>query len=107
MQPIPSSGELTGKYYLSLAAAFVRGKLSSVPDGTNEAIVRHGLEQGLRLHKFKRSSIFPMSRRIMDPFSRIVVGYHGGRTGLSGCRLLTRKSLFPPLDPRDPRIRAG
>jgi ubiquinone/menaquinone biosynthesis C-methylase UbiE len=53
------------RYYLDLAAAFVRGKLPNVPDAPNAELVRWGLQMGLRLHKFKRTSELPRVRKVL------------------------------------------
>lgn len=59
------SGDLGARYYLDFAAAFVRGKLPDAPKTAPEELVRLGLERGLRLHKFKRSSTLPRVRRVL------------------------------------------
>jgi ubiquinone/menaquinone biosynthesis C-methylase UbiE len=56
---------LPERYYLDLAAAFIRGKLPDAPEQLSpEMTFRHGQEQGLRLHKFKRSQELPRARRV-------------------------------------------
>jgi ubiquinone/menaquinone biosynthesis C-methylase UbiE len=57
--------DLAARYYLDLAAAFVRGKLPDAPDLPAADLVRHGLAAGLRLHKFKRSALLPRVRRVL------------------------------------------
>jgi ubiquinone/menaquinone biosynthesis C-methylase UbiE len=57
--------DLAGRYYLDLAAAFVRGKLPDAPDGTPAELVRRGQSAGLRLHKFKRTGQLPRVRRVL------------------------------------------
>jgi hypothetical protein len=50
--------EMEAPYYISLAAAFVRGKLSLAPDAaspSDDELIQLGLRAGLRLHKFKRT----------------------------------------------------
>ena len=63
-QPDPATEE-PGRYYLDLAAAFVRGSLPGVPDGSPEEQVRLGREAGLRLHRFKRTADLPRVRRVL------------------------------------------
>src|SRR5438132_153094 len=64
MSPDPEPGDLTTRYYLDLAAAFVRGRVHTPPGLSPEATFRHGTAQGLRLHKFKRSQELPRIRRV-------------------------------------------
>src|SRR5262249_22305643 len=59
------SDSLAARYYLDLAAAFVRRRLPEAPAGSAEDLVRLGLEAGLRLHKFKRSAELPRVRRVL------------------------------------------
>jgi hypothetical protein len=56
--------ELRRRYYVDLAAAFVRGKLPDAPDLPPEELVRFGLRAGLRLHKFKRTAL-PRVRKVL------------------------------------------
>jgi ubiquinone/menaquinone biosynthesis C-methylase UbiE len=56
---------LTDRYYVELAAAFVRGTLTPVPDLTPENLIAFGRQAGLRLHKFKRTSELPRVRRVL------------------------------------------
>jgi SAM-dependent methyltransferase len=54
------------RYFTTLAAAFVRGRLpelASVPDDLD--VLRQGLAAGLRLHKFKRNADLPRVRRAL------------------------------------------
>lgn len=53
------------RLYLDLAAAFVRGKMPTAPDLPSEELVRHGLQAGLRLHKFKRTSGLSRVRKVL------------------------------------------
>jgi ubiquinone/menaquinone biosynthesis C-methylase UbiE len=68
------------KHYLELAAAFVRGRRDDAPDLDDEALFVWGLEQGMRLHKFKRKATLPRVRRVigmlrgMAPDSLVDVG---------------------------------
>ena len=64
--------ELAQKYCLQLAAAFVRGKLADPPPLPDADLVQFGLEQGLRLHKFKRSSALPRVRKVLGILQGIV-----------------------------------
>jgi ubiquinone/menaquinone biosynthesis C-methylase UbiE len=56
---------LAERYYLDLAAAFVRGKLPDAPDLPAADLVCFGLAAGLRLHKFKRTSELPRVRKVL------------------------------------------
>jgi hypothetical protein len=53
------------RYYVELAAAFVRGRLPDAPPLSPLELVRFGLAAGLRLHKFKRTSGLPRVRRVL------------------------------------------
>jgi SAM-dependent methyltransferase len=59
------SEDLEKSYYLPFAAAFVRSSLPGSPDLPDWDLVRLGLEQGLRLHKFKRTAGLPRVRRVI------------------------------------------
>jgi ubiquinone/menaquinone biosynthesis C-methylase UbiE len=52
------------RYFVELAAAFVRGRLGG-DAGSDEADVQRGLEAGLKLHKFKRNTELPRVRRVL------------------------------------------
>lgn len=56
---------LFAHYYTDLAAAFVRGRLPDAPALPDEDLIRFGLQQGLRLHKFKRTAELPRVRRVL------------------------------------------
>jgi ubiquinone/menaquinone biosynthesis C-methylase UbiE len=56
---------LSTRYYLELAAAFVRGRLDVPPTLSPEETFKHGQEQGLRLHKFKRAEELPRIRKVL------------------------------------------
>src|SRR5262249_35035544 len=60
-----SPADLGDRYFLDLAAAFVRGKLPSAPDLAPAELVQYGLQAGLRLHKFKRTSGLPRVRKVL------------------------------------------
>jgi hypothetical protein len=59
------SADLDARYYTSLAAAFVRGRLPDAPSAPDADLVRHGLQTGLRLHKFKRTAGLPRVRKVL------------------------------------------
>ncbi len=56
---------LVQQYYVELATAFVRGRLSHLPTLGPGDTLRHGLAAGLRLHKFKRNAELPRVRRVL------------------------------------------
>ena len=58
-------GDLSRRYYLDLAAAFVRGTLPDAPDLPLSDLVRFGLDAGLKLHKFKRTPELPRVRKVL------------------------------------------
>jgi ubiquinone/menaquinone biosynthesis C-methylase UbiE len=58
------SDDLAARYYLDLACAFIRGRLPDAPDLSDADLFRHGQQAGLRLHKFKRSTVLPRVWRI-------------------------------------------
>jgi SAM-dependent methyltransferase len=59
---------LAERYYLALAAAFVRGREPALGDArkSDAATYRAGLERGLKLHKFKRNADLPRVRRVVS-----------------------------------------
>ena len=57
--------DLDRRYYLDIAAAFVRGRQPAAPPLPAAALLHHGLEAGLRLHKFKRTDSLPRVRRVL------------------------------------------
>ncbi len=57
--------DLVDRYFVELAAAFVRGKQPDAPDLPPVDLVRFGLREGLRLHKFKRTSGLPRVRKVL------------------------------------------
>jgi ubiquinone/menaquinone biosynthesis C-methylase UbiE len=59
------SDNLRGRYYLDLAAAFMRGKMADAPALPPAEMVRLGLQAGLRLHKFKRTGELPRVRKVL------------------------------------------
>ena len=60
--------ELAERYYLALAAAFVRGREPGIaPSPANDGdVFRAGLARGLKLHKFKRNADLPRVRRVLS-----------------------------------------
>lgn len=60
---VEAEGE--GRYYLKLAAAFVRGRLGAATALTAEQAIATGRAQGLRLHKFKQQAELPRVRRVL------------------------------------------
>jgi 2-polyprenyl-3-methyl-5-hydroxy-6-metoxy-1,4-benzoquinol methylase len=56
---------LAARYYLDLAAAFVRGRLPHLAAMPPEALLERGTAEGLRLHKFKRNAGLPRVRRVL------------------------------------------
>jgi SAM-dependent methyltransferase len=58
------SDDLASRYYLDFACAFTRGKLPDAPELPPEELFRFGERSGLRLHKFKRSSLLPRVKRV-------------------------------------------
>ena len=81
------------RYFTRLAAAFVRGRIEDLPENlTDEEIIAHGLERGLRLHKFKRNTELARVKKVL-----------GVLQGLNPSTLLDIGSgrgtfLFPLLD---------
>lgn len=59
------AGDLAERYYLDLAAAFVRGRLGLPPDLSPVQTYRAGVEAGLRLHKFKRTAGLPRVQKVL------------------------------------------
>lgn len=114
----PEMGELLERYYLDLAAAFVRGRLVATRDLPPARLFAAGRAGGLRLHKFKRNAGLPRVRKALGiprglaPASLLDVG--SGR----GTFLWPLLDAFPALPvvaiDRDPRraadlgaVRAG
>ena len=56
---------MDARYYLPLAAAFVRGRLGARDGESDEAAVARGVAEGLRVHKFKRNVELPRVRRVL------------------------------------------
>jgi SAM-dependent methyltransferase len=59
------SANLADRYYVDLAAAFVRGRMADAPDLPPAEVVRLGLQAGLRLHKFKRTGELLRVRKVL------------------------------------------
>ena len=53
------------RYYVELAAAFVRGMLPDLPPLPTTDIIQRGLDAGLRLHRFKRTGELPRVRKVL------------------------------------------
>ena len=96
------------RYFTSLAAAFVRGRLPELADeGNDSTVLARGMAAGLRLHKFKRNTELPRVHRVLGalrglaPDSLLDVG--SGR----GTFLWPLLEAFPALPvtaiDRDPR----
>ncbi len=60
--------DLPERYYLPLAAAFVRGREPAAARGLTDdsTAFRAGLAHGLKLHKFKRNADLPRVRRVLS-----------------------------------------
>lgn len=56
---------LDQRYYVDLAAAFVRGRRPDAPDLPPAALVIWGRDAGLRIHKYKRNCELPRVRRVL------------------------------------------
>ncbi|MCP3918846.1 MAG: class I SAM-dependent methyltransferase [bacterium] len=61
-------------YYVSLAAAFVRGRLEPRPTGSDGDVVAAGRAAGLRVHRFKRNAELPRVRRVLGILSGLAPG---------------------------------
>jgi len=59
------SQDLDDRYHVTLAAAFVRGRLGPLAGERDEDAIRRGLSGGLRLHKFKSQTTLPRVRRVL------------------------------------------
>lgn len=72
--------DLGSRFYVESAAAFVRTKLPDASEGTSEELVQVGLQEGLRLHQFKRTADLPRVRKVLgilrglDPESVLDIG---------------------------------
>jgi 2-polyprenyl-3-methyl-5-hydroxy-6-metoxy-1,4-benzoquinol methylase len=54
------------RYFTTLAAAFVRGRLPELAQERDDgAVIARGLAAGLRLHKFKRNTELPRVHRVL------------------------------------------
>ena len=60
-----SFDDLNARYFVQLAAAYVRGKLPDVPAISEAELVQLGAKAGLRMHRFKRTSALPRVRRVL------------------------------------------
>ena len=63
-----ATDDLADRYYLALAAAFVRGREPELvrPLLDDASVFRAGLAHGLKLHKFKRNADLPRVRRVLS-----------------------------------------
>lgn len=59
-----SQDDLQQRYFVPLAAAFVRGSRPEAPP-EDEAAVAWALEHGIRIHRFKRTMGLPRVRRVL------------------------------------------
>jgi 2-polyprenyl-3-methyl-5-hydroxy-6-metoxy-1,4-benzoquinol methylase len=91
--------DLEDRFYLEPAAAFVRANLrAEASDLPQPAAVQLGLDRGLKLHRFKRSTELPRVKRVLGllrgltPTSLLDVG--SGR----GAFLWPLLASFPTLD---------
>jgi ubiquinone/menaquinone biosynthesis C-methylase UbiE len=102
--------EFEDRYYLDLACAYVRGRLPGVEGLSGAELFRHGMDAGLKLHRFKKSSQLPRVRRVfgllrqLAPTDLLDIG--SGR----GVFLWPLLDEFPDLaihcvDIRDDRVR--
>ena len=62
--------ELHQRYFVEIAAAFVRGSCAGAPDD-DEAAVAWALEQGIRIHRFKRTMELPRVRRVLGVLRQV------------------------------------
>src|SRR5262245_16854409 len=60
-----STADLSRRFYLEPAAAFVRHLLPDAPDAIPEKLVQLGLQAGLRLHRVKRTGNLPRVRKVL------------------------------------------
>jgi ubiquinone/menaquinone biosynthesis C-methylase UbiE len=60
--------DLEDRYYVALGAAFVRGRWPDLAraGASDAAVFAAGLEQGHKLHKFKRNADLPRVRRVLS-----------------------------------------
>ncbi len=63
LQSAPAN--LDRHYYLEFASAYVRGLKPELREEKPDALIRNGQEAGLRLHRFKRTSVLPRVRRVL------------------------------------------
>lgn len=101
--------DIPARYYLAFAAAFIRGKRSDAPDLPDDELFAWGMDQGLRLNKFKRTAQLPRVRRVigllrqLNPQQLLDVG--SGRGVFLWPLLDTFESLrVHAIDARDDRV---
>jgi SAM-dependent methyltransferase len=57
--------DLADRYFVELAAAFVRGRRSDAPDLPAAELVAWGRDAGVRVHKFKRNAELPRVHKVL------------------------------------------
>lgn len=57
--------ETDERYFTALAAAFVRGKIPSLSEFSDEEVIARGRAEGLRLHKFKCQTELPRIKKVL------------------------------------------
>jgi ubiquinone/menaquinone biosynthesis C-methylase UbiE len=60
-----SAADLADRYFVELAAAFVRGRRADAPALPAAELVAWGRDAGLRLHKFKRNTDLPRVHKVL------------------------------------------
>jgi len=91
-----TSGELHQRWFVEIAAAFVRGSHPDAPDG-DEAAVAWARSRGIRIHRFKRTMELPRVRRVLGILRQVapatLVDVGSGR----GTSLWPLLDAFPAL----------
>jgi SAM-dependent methyltransferase len=57
--------DLADRYFVELAAAFVRGRRADAPDLPAAELVAWGRDAGVRVHKFKRNAELPRVHKVL------------------------------------------
>jgi SAM-dependent methyltransferase len=57
--------DLADRYFVELAAAFVRGRRADAPDLPAAELVAWGRDAGVRVHKFKRNTELPRVHKVL------------------------------------------
>ncbi|HWN69935.1 MAG TPA: class I SAM-dependent methyltransferase [Haliangium sp.] len=60
-----TAADLADRYFVELAAAFVRGRRADAPDLPAAELVAWGRDAGVRVHKFKRNTELPRVHRVL------------------------------------------